>query len=301
MDRYHEPSIAWYIRRLEEEGLLGGGSLRDLLWASSDNSQALPPKEISKWYRKIGVIVTRASWSDPDAPILAVKAGHNDEPHNHLDVGQFIYHCYGNSFIRDLGVGVYDRDYFSEKRYENLFCGAEGHNLIFVDGRSQAPGREYEGRIVEYVRDPRCETIRMDLTRAYPRDVLSEALRTFYFLKYEGLVLIDEVKCQKDAMVESRLHFGGKPTITSSGIEILWGKGSISISCDAPSVNVKIGTHRGLRLQGPEHVDAQYVSLLTKETGGSAMIRAYIVPHRTDHELQTKLKALRNYTTHMPD
>lgn len=301
MDRYHEPSIAWYIRGLEEEGLLGGGSLRDLLWASSDDLQPLPLKETSKWYRRIGVIVTRASWTDPDAPILAAKAGHNDEPHNHLDVGQFIYHCYGNSFIRDLGVGVYDRDYFSEKRYENPFCGAEGHNLIFVDGKSQAPGREYEGRIVEYTRDPRYETIRMDLTRAYPRNLLSEAFRTLIFFKDEGLVLIDKVKCQKGAMVESRLHFGGKPNITSSGIKILWGKGRMFVSCDAPSVNVEIGTHKGIKLQDSEYADAQYISLLEKEAEGSATIKAYIVPHRTDDELHARLKALRNHTSHIPD
>jgi len=291
MDRYRDPSLAWYIRRLEEEGLLGGGSLRDLLWASSDEPRALPPERTSKWYRRIGVIVTRASWTDPDAPILAVKAGHNDEPHNHLDVGQFIYRCYGNNFIRDLGVGVYDRDYFSEKRYENLFCGAEGHNLIFVDGRSQVPGREYEGRIVVYAREPRYEVIRMDLTRAYPGDVLSEAFRTFIFLKDGGLVLIDEVKCQRGAVVESRLHFGGKPNATSYGIEILWGKGRMFVSCDVSSVNVEIGTHEGVKLQDSEQADAQYIRLLTKAIGGSATIKAYIVPHRTDYELQTRLKA----------
>jgi len=299
-NHYHDPSIAWYICRLEEEELLGGGSLRDLLWASSDDSQALPPREMSKWYRRIGVIVTRASWTDPDAPILAVKAGHNDEPHNHLDIGQFIYHCYGKSFIRDLGVGVYDRDYFSEKRYENPFCGAEGHNLIFVDGNSQAPGRKYEGRIVEYTHNPSYDIIRMDLTRAYPRGVLSEAYRTLIFFKDEGLVLIDKVKCQRGAVVESRLHFGGKPNVTSSGVEVLWGKGRMFVSCDAPPVHVKIGTHEGLNLQDPKNADAQYISLFSREVDESATIKAYIVPHRTDHELHARLKALRNYTSHMP-
>ena len=298
MSRYRDPSIAWYIRRLEEGGLLGGGSLRDLLWASADDLRAqaaLPPKETSKWYRRIGVIVTRASWTDPDAPILSVKAGHNDEPHNHLDIGQFVYHCYGRSFIRDLGVGAYDRDYFSEKRYENPFCGAEGHNLIFVDGRSQAPGREYEGRIVEFARNPSYETVRMDLTRAYPRGVLSEAFRTLIFFKDEGLVLIDEVKCRKGAVVESRLHFGGRPNMTSSGIELLWGKGRMFVSCDTHLVDVEIGTHNGVKLQDSEHADAQYIRLLVKAVEGSATIKAYIVPHRTDDELRFRLDALRNH------
>jgi len=299
LGRFRDPSIAWYMCRLEEEGLLGGGSLRDLLWTPSNELQALAPKETSKWYRRIGVIVTRASWTDFDAPILAVKAGHNDEPHNHLDIGHFIYHCYGNSFIRDLGAGVYDRDYFGEKRYENPFCGAEGHNLIFVDGKGQAPGREYGGRIVEYVRDPHYDVIQIDLTKAYPSHVLSEAFRTLIFLKYEGLVLIDKVICQKGAMVESRLHFNGKPNTTSSGIKILRGRGRISVSCDAPSVNIGIGIHKGLKLQTPKHVDAQYISLLAEASQGSATIETYIVPYQTDKELHARLKTLINHTSLM--
>jgi len=293
-DRYQEPSIAWYVHRLEEERLLGGGSLRDLLWVSTSDLQPFPPSETSRWYRRIGVIITRSSWTDLDAPILAVKAGHNDEPHNHLDVGQFIYHCYGNSFISDLGVGIYDRDYFGPKRYENPICGAEGHNLIFIDGRSQAQGREHEGRIIEYRSEADWEKIKIDLTKAYPKDILLGATRTLFFFKLDGLVMIDEVKCRKDALVESRLHFRGKAQLTPSMVEISAGNGRVLVAPKEPtSVSIQIGAHKGLKTRDLEGVDAQYVSLLTKAAEGFAKIQIHIVPYTTREELEAKLETIK--------
>jgi len=292
MNRYQIPSIAWYIERLKEENLFRGGSIRDLLWAPSDVKPA-PPEQNFKWYRKIGVIITRSSWTDMDAPILAVKAGHNDEPHNHIDVGQFIYHCYGNSFIRDLGVGIYDRAYFGPRRYENPICGAEGHNLIFVNGKSQAVGREYEGKIVDYHREAEWERIKLDLTKAYPSDVLSKATRTFLFFKYDGLVLIDEVKCAENALVETRLHHKGKIQHTPSSVDVSVENGSVHIEPESALINIEIGTHEGLSARDPEAADAQYVRLLTRAAKGSAKIKVYIVPYRTKEELETRLEKIK--------
>jgi len=292
MNRYRIPSIAWYIQRLKKENLFRGGSIRDFLWAPIDVKPA-PPEQTFKWYRKIGVIITRSSWTDMDAPILAVKAGHNAEPHNHIDVGQFIYHCYGNSFIRDLGVGLYDRAYFSPRRYENPICGAEGHNLIFVNGKSQAAGREYEGKIVDYHREDGWERIKIDLTTAYPSHVLSEATRTFLFFKYDGLVLIDVVKCAENALVETRLHFKGKIHRTSSSVDISAENGSVHIEPESTFINIEIGTHKGLSTRDPEAADAQYIRLLTRASEGSTKMKVYIVPYRTREELETRLEKIK--------
>lgn len=73
------------------------------------------------------------------------------------------------------------------------------------------------------------------------------------------------------------------------------------VSCDKPSVNIEVGTHEGIEPQASEHAGAQYISLLTKGFEGLANIKAYIVPHRNDDELQARLKDLRNYTAHMLD
>ncbi len=98
---------------------------------------------------------------------------------------------------------VYDREYFGSRRYENPICGAEGHNLIFIDGRSQSPGVEYRGRIIEHHHGDGWERIKIDVTEAYQPQILKRALRTLIFLRYNGLILIDEIECREGVQVES--------------------------------------------------------------------------------------------------
>jgi len=288
LKRYKEPSIAWYIQRLEEEGLLNGISIRGLVWEPVD-VEPMPPKETYKWYRRIGVLVVRSSWNDLDAPILVVKAGHNAEPHNHIDVGQFIYHCYGNSFICDLGVGIYDRDYFSSKRYENPICGAEGHNLIFVDGKSQAVGKEYKGEIISFEHGDCWELIKLDLSKAYPPEVLSRAVRTLLFFGYNGLILTDEVTCRENALVETRLHFRGDFQRTQKWVDIFTDKGHLRIQPGNSSIEVAVDAHRGLKIRDAMLVNAQYIRLMKRAAGGYAKIQVYIVPYRNAEEFDIRL------------
>jgi len=284
---YREPSIAWYIKRLEEEGLLNGGSISELLWEPPADIEPMPPKETSKWYRRIGWIITRASWDDLNAPILAVKAGHNGEPHNHVDVGQFIYHCYGNSFICDLGVGIYDREYFGPRRYENPICGAEGHNLIFVDGKSQGIGPEYRGEITDFIREEDYDLISLDITKAYPPEVLAKAVRKLVFFKYNGLLLVDEVVCREGALVESRLHFKGSlRQAQQSLIDISEGGGSIQIILDDPSIDAAVDSHKMLRTRDTDLINAPYIRLMKRADKGYSKIKAYIVPYRSEDDLK---------------
>ena len=305
-DRYQDPAIKWYIEQVEEQGLLRGGTLRDLLWPMPEKLNAAPPNpsDISKHYRDIGVIVTRSSWTDLDAPVLALKAGHNAEPHNHNDIGQFLVHCYGETYICDTGIGVYDRAYFGPERYDNPVCGAEGHNLIFVDGKGQQAGKEYRGRIVEHRQAGNWERVIIDMTHAYPPDVLSNAQRTLYFLKPEGWVLKDEVTCREGAEVESRLHVAGKVTLLKDGAIVSGEAGSVLITCAEPGVDrILIGVHENLRLghayydpsRMPLPVPREYLRFLTTVRTGGSKIVLYIIPYRTEREQKTRRTALAKF------
>lgn len=87
------------------------------------------------------VILNRPRYS------LAVKAGHNDEPHNHNDVGSFILATEQGQVFCDLGCGCYTGWYFGPKRYE-IFCnGSQSHNVPIVNGAYQKPGRSSCGTI----------------------------------------------------------------------------------------------------------------------------------------------------------
>ncbi len=66
------------------------------------------------------------------------KAGSNDEPHNHNDVGSFMISKGGRVTFTDPGTGKYTRQYFNPaERYFNLEPSARSHSLPIIDGQLQ--------------------------------------------------------------------------------------------------------------------------------------------------------------------
>lgn len=115
-----------------------------------------------------GLLVRRFLWSDPALPdntlkltnhyfrdaqwyvkhtphySLVAKGGHNDEPHNHNDVGNFILYARQGCVFWDTGAGEYTGDYFDGKhRYEHFVTSSRGHNLPIINGQYQLPWREH--------------------------------------------------------------------------------------------------------------------------------------------------------------
>lgn len=82
-------------------------------------------------------------WTDTGQLIaFAAKGGHNDEPHNHNDLGHFILHVAGRNVMPDLGAPAYTRDTFTDRRYDHLANSSRGHAVPIVDGHAQKPGRD---------------------------------------------------------------------------------------------------------------------------------------------------------------
>ncbi len=71
---------------------------------------------------------------------MAAKGGHNDEPHNHNDIGHFILTCDGQVFLCDLGSGEYTDAYFGDGRYAYACTGSQGHSVPIIDGCRQLAG-----------------------------------------------------------------------------------------------------------------------------------------------------------------
>jgi hypothetical protein len=124
------------------------------------------------WARDIGVVrLTAAPGAGETAGgtsvVLAAKAGHNAENHNQNDVGSFILHVDGESLLCDPGRGLYSRDYFSTRRYENPFANSFGHSVPRVDGQLQSPGRAYAGRIAVFDAKGSDKQVWMEIGDAY--------------------------------------------------------------------------------------------------------------------------------------
>ena len=98
--------------------------------------------------------------------IAAMKGGHNDESHNHNDVGSFLIMANGDMQLVDAGNMVYTAKTFSGRRYELWNCRADYHNVPIIGGCEQQPGRQYAAKNVEKLPDG----MALDMAAAYPAE-----------------------------------------------------------------------------------------------------------------------------------
>lgn len=83
------------------------------------------------------------AFSREDKWYYAAKGGHNDENHNHNDVGSFMVYYDCNPVLIDPGCGDYTKKTFSPQRYEIWTMRSEWHNTPVINGKQQLAGRKY--------------------------------------------------------------------------------------------------------------------------------------------------------------
>ena len=97
---------------------------------------------------------------------IGMKGGHNDESHNHNDVGSFVIYDGGTPILVDPGVGEYTSKTFSKQRYEIWTMQSAYHNLPQINGFDQRNGKQYAARNVKYAKG----SLTLDIASCYPED-----------------------------------------------------------------------------------------------------------------------------------
>lgn len=160
---------------------------------------------------------------------MAAKGGHNDEPHNHNDVGSFLYLIGKDFLLADLGSGEYTRDYFSEKRYENLCCRSLGHNVPVIDGGEQVAGEEYG--CDRFEADGLGRTV-ISFAGAYANPELKALVRTLNWNAADGTLWVEDSFeiTERLQSVRENLITQWKPEIEGNTIKIKGdGKGCVIV------------------------------------------------------------------------
>lgn len=80
---------------------------------------------------------------------LAAKGGHNNESHNHNDVGSFVVYKDGTPVIIDPGCGTYTKKHFSDERYTIWNMQTKWHSLPIINGAGQKEGKEFRASCFE--------------------------------------------------------------------------------------------------------------------------------------------------------
>jgi hypothetical protein len=221
-------------------------ALRDLLWTGKDVPRGHEGPRCD--------IFPEAQWllcAGADETGFAAKGGHNDEPHNHNDVGNFIFYKKGAMVLCDLGAGEYTRDYFSDKRY-TVFCNcSESHNVPVINGAGQKAGRNFRARDCRITSAGGAAEMSLDMAGAYQIPGLERLKRRLVFDTAEGSLLVDDA-----------FEFSGKPLPVLERFVTLYAP-----LADGGAVYIDTGTSRSV-IKGPEGVRPVIGEVTHRDHGG---------------------------------
>ena len=132
------------------------------------------------WYPETEICFLRGAgdW------FLGAKGGHNEESHNHNDIGTCILFAGNRPVLVDAGVGTYTRATFGKERYAIWSMQGQWHNLPMPNGEQQVKGRDY------HAKNCFCDASRgvfsLDLSEAYPEEAGVASLKRSYRLAVKG-------------------------------------------------------------------------------------------------------------------
>lgn len=191
---------------------------RGFFWGPPEKEGGLPA-EASYYLPDAQWLIARASRGEKQI-CFAAKGGHNDEPHNHNDLGSFILHVNGDTLLADPGRGVYTRQYFGAERYLFFCNGSQGHSVPIIDGCFQQAGREHAAKILDCLTTAARDVFVLDLAGAYGGDNLKRLARRWEFNKAPApsLVLEDSfVFARAPASVTERFISWFAPAVLAEG------------------------------------------------------------------------------------
>lgn len=151
---------------------------------------------------------------------LASKGGHNNESHNHNDVGTFSLYLNNTPLIIDVGVGTYTRQTFGPERYSIWTMRSIYHNLPTINGSEQVFGSEYRATDVNF--SAKKKSLSLDITKAYAPTSNTTSWKRSYQLNSTALVITDEFEINS-IISPNRVHFmlWGNVDITTPGVALI--------------------------------------------------------------------------------
>ena len=180
--RIQDPLLTGFGVYLARGQKLGEGAVRGsfgvlgrvlpTLFSLSELAFAEPrlPLQRDVWFPQLEVMASRFQAGSASGLYVAAKGGHNEESHNHNDVGNFIVYADGLPVLIDVGVETYTAKTFSSRRYEIWTMQSAYHNLPTINRVMQSDGREYRAANVDYESNDRKVEFGLDLHQAYPEE-----------------------------------------------------------------------------------------------------------------------------------
>lgn len=279
-----DPRILWYCSRVLGLGLaryesadfrrpgeLAHASLYTFPnSASAARPAATPAPEIASglglrsYFDATGLLICRPA---PGGRLgAALQGGHNDESHNHNDVGSFTVALGGEVPVGDPGgPHAYTADTFGPLRYTKFqMFRSRTHPVPLVAGLEQIPGRAAAAKVLQTRFSADVDVFILDLAAAYKAPSLRKLVRTFTFSRKGAgaLIVSDEFAFSKPESFELSLPTHGTWRRTGPAtLEFTRGSETLLARIDAPGEleftderideNAPAFTRLGIKLKSP--------------------------------------------------
>jgi hypothetical protein len=177
----HVPEFSFKGKLLYDHCGRFAPALRNLIWFNPE-LQGKDWEEASYYLSDAQWVISRVH--QPNGSFyFAAKGGHNDEPHNHNDIGHFILMGGNETFLADMGCGLYTKQYFGPDRYSFIGNGAQGHSVPVINNSYQLTGKESKASVLQAEIGPECDLFRLELKDAYGQPSLSKLERCWTWHK----------------------------------------------------------------------------------------------------------------------
>ncbi|MEC1524132.1 heparinase II/III family protein [Neobacillus niacini] len=216
-------------------------AIRNLLWFD-DTLPNQPWGNGSNFFNESQWLISRHQTTSGHFS-FAAKGGNNNEPHNHNDIGHFILQGNSEVFLKDLGSGLYTKDYFSEKRYTFLSNGSQGHSVPIINHQFQEEGSSKFARILDVDLGEDVDIFELDISNAYELENLRSLNRKFTWIKKElPKLILDDVYSftEQPISITERLITSAFSIIEEEDEVILAGKQRLRILYDSRMLYLEV-------------------------------------------------------------
>lgn len=146
------------------------------------------------FFDEFGMVISRGNQEVPLS--IAIKAGHNSENHNHMDVGTYTVVLGNDIMTGDIGAPSYIAGAFDD---DNPARSSWGHPVPRIGNTLQSKGRQFRGEITATEFTENLDRVVLDIAAAYEIPALNSLVRTMANDKsgHGAISITDEVVLSK--------------------------------------------------------------------------------------------------------
>lgn len=182
------------------------------------------------WLPDTEVAGARDKAGSTEGFFFAAKGGHNNESHNHNDIGSCVLYFDGKPCLIDIGRENYVALTFSSRRYEIWTMQSQYHNVPKINGIEQMQGRQYEAKNTIFSADAKKAVFSTDISGAYTKEAgVEKWVRTYRLVRGKKFTISDQYDLNEILNDPSTINFVSSCKVTeiAPGVLSLAGDGFV--------------------------------------------------------------------------